>query len=103
MPWYKILLPYGKSQGAADRIQLTFTVILQAHGAPKDAALFTNHAHNPDREYIYLSPGAALIARSIVDEFKAEVCSAPARDGTILLTGTADALQLLPSRESNNG
>ncbi|MEY2413470.1 MAG: hypothetical protein QOD84_2076 [Acidobacteriaceae bacterium] len=70
-------------------------MIWKASRVPRDAALFSNHDPSYEHEFIYFSPGAAKIAKSIVDEFKGIACSAPAFVGTALLIGHADARQSL--------
>ena len=66
--WYKVTLPYGKGAALANQLQLAFEIIWEAHGSPREAALFTNHDSRHDYEFIYLSPAAATIAESIILE-----------------------------------
>lgn len=95
--WYKVTLPYGKSAALANQLQLAFEIAWEAHGSQPDAALFTNHDSGHDHEFIYFSPGAAEIAKSIIRKFEGVACLPPERGGTMLLVGHPDAREsLLP-------
>ena len=94
--WYKVTLPYGKGASLANQLQLAFEIAREAHGSPPDAALFTNHDSSHEHEFIYLTPAAADIAKSIIRKFEGRACPPPKRAGTMLLVGHPDALALLP-------
>jgi hypothetical protein len=100
--WYKITLPYGKSPALANQLQLAFEVIWEAHGSPPDAALFSNHDSDHEHQFIYLSPAAARIAKSVIRKFEGVACLPPRRTGTILLAGHSDARESLLPKESDS-
>ncbi|MGA9472150.1 MAG: hypothetical protein WBV36_06785 [Terriglobales bacterium] len=93
--WYKVTFPYGQSAAMANSLQLAFEKIWMSEGAPRNAALFASHGSSHEDEFIYFSPAAVAIAKSVVDEFNGVSCSPPAHDGTILLIGHADAREFL--------
>jgi hypothetical protein len=95
--WYKVTLPYGKGYALVNQLQLDFEIAWEAHGSPRDAALFTNHDSDHEYEFIYFSPAAATITHSILRKFEGRACDPPVRSGTMLLVGHPDASEsLLP-------
>jgi hypothetical protein len=100
MSWYKITLPFSECgiDGSGKALQTAFEVIFMACGAPRDAALFTNHAKDFKFCFYYFSPRAAGIASLLIKSHNAVECSPPIRDGTSLLVGHSDALESLPTQ-----
>lgn len=78
-------------------MQDAFEALFRIHGAPSNAALFTSHDDRFEKYFFYFSPGAAEIARSLVEGYSGVPCSAPVRDEhtPVLLVGHPDAREVL--------
>src|SRR5437868_3415263 len=97
--WYRVMLPVSECgvHGKAKTMQDAFEALFQINGAPNNAALFTSHDDHFKKYYFYFSPGAAEIARSLVDAYSALACAAPIREENtpVLLVGHANAREAL--------
>ena len=104
MSWYKVtLLPKDAGVGGrAKSLQAALEILFMANAAPLDAAMFTNHDDDFKNYFYYFSPGAAQIARNLIEIYAGVQCSAPPRQGTALLVGHSGAHEtLLPAGENN--
>ncbi len=59
-----------------------------AHSGPKDAAMFSNREPSFPTCFFF-SPGAARIAKKVIDDYAGTECAAPSRDELTLFAGTA--------------
>jgi hypothetical protein len=97
--WYVVTLPAADCgmHGKAKTMQDAFEALFDIHGAPNNAALFTSHDEHFQKYYFYFSPGAAEIARSLVEAYSGVACAAPIRDEhtPVLLVGHSNAREAL--------
>lgn len=93
--WYRIRLNGEKvvRQGI-ETIQSRFNERWAARGSPDDAALLCRKIPGGQCD-LFLSPNAARIVEDVLRPHGAKVCDAPQRDGTVLLSGHAGALEAL--------
>jgi len=87
--WYKVTL--SDADIAASRhaeLQNTFKVIFMANGRPKGAAMFVD-LDSIQGHHFYFPPGAAKIARVIIQSFAGIQCPAPSLSSVGLLVGNA--------------
>lgn len=100
MGWKKVTLRFEQiAEGKA--LQDAFETIFIHVGAPKDAAMFTNHDLDGDYSDYYFSPGAAVICEILMVQWKAADCAPPPLERTALLVGHAGALGMLRSAGSS--
>ena len=85
--WMKVTLKPDNIIGGIS-LHEAFNAALETARFPKDAAMF--RAARPVQNAFYFSPGAVRIARSLLDQFHAEGCSAPARSDVGLTAAGAD-------------
>jgi hypothetical protein len=83
--------------GKARTMQDAFHALFAMNGSPPDAALFVSRDDRFENYHFYFSPGAAQIARALMDKYSAEPCPAPLRDEyrPVLLVGHAEARETL--------
>jgi hypothetical protein len=83
--------------GKAKTMQDAFEALFQINGAPTNATLFTSHDEHFEKYYFYFSPGAAEIARSLLEAYSGDPCAAPIREEQtpVLLVGHSDAREAL--------
>jgi hypothetical protein len=97
MPWYKITLSHEDIAALKHMaLQESFANIVVVHGAPRDAAMFSDTAIGV-HEY-YFSPGATKIATALLAGYSAVACVAPTRSSLHLLVGHdgAEAIPFAP-------
>jgi hypothetical protein len=105
MSWYKVTLPLKDCgiNGRGRELQDAFMAIFMTYAGPLDAAMFSERSEDFEEVFFYFSPGAARIATTLIESYKAVPCPAPLRENVALAAGDADALEtLLPSRDQNN-
>lgn len=92
MSWYKIEVPYGKSEYS---IVQQFTSLWISALGPKDAALFSNSA-DFKITMLYFSPGSMNIPSiaTLVHGLSGSPSEPPPENAT-LLVGHADAFELI--------
>ena len=98
--WYKIRIASDQmAKRGVEAIQARFNERWAARGSPDDAALLRRIGAGSGCD-LYLSPSAARIVDDVLKRYEARMCDAPQRDGTLLLTGHAQALDILLGPES---
>ena len=98
--WYRIRLNNEQILGRGiETIQSRFNERWAARGSPDDAALLCRKIPGEQCD-LFLSPSAARIIDDVLKPHGAKTCDAPPRDGTVLLGGSADALDGLLGSES---
>jgi hypothetical protein len=104
MPWYKVTLPSSEcgTSGKGEALRSAFESAFMANRSPKDAALFTNDSEDLKHCFYYFSPGAAAIAKALIETYKAVKCSAPVQGEVALLLGHADAPKTLLAKKGND-
>jgi hypothetical protein len=99
-PWYRIRLNNEQIvRRGVETIQSRFNERWAARGSPDDAALLCRTIPGQQCD-LFLSPSAARIVDDVLKPHGAKICDAPQRDGTVLLSGHADALDALLGPES---
>jgi hypothetical protein len=97
--WYKVTMRAADCgmHGKAKTMQDAFEALFEINGTPNGAALFSSHDEHFEQYYFYFSPGAAEIARSLVDAYSGVPCAAPIRDEhtPVLLVGHFNAGEVL--------
>jgi hypothetical protein len=96
--WYKVAFPASEiaSGGKANALQQAFETFFTQHHAPLNAALFTSRDARVTNYFYYFSPGAADIAKPLIESYGGVPTSPPIlSDDTILLVGHSDARQNL--------
>ena len=94
-PWYRIRLSNEQViRHGIQAIQSRFNERWAARGSPDDAALLCRTIPGKECD-LFLSPSAARIIDDVLRPNGAKTCDAPQRDGTVLLGGHADALDVL--------
>jgi len=93
--WFSLSLGDGiMSAGPSDQITETFRPLFEAAGKPAEMAVFTrleSEGRLHCEVIAYFSPAAAEIA----EDFDAEPCPKPARDGLGLLAGDSRCWSML--------
>lgn len=97
MSWYKVHIPSSEPDAAIRgvRLQNDYSRIFVKRRGPKDALLLANAA----RDDYYFSPGAVLIAESLVLDSGGVPCPRPERGQVSLLVGSIHSVdRVLPKR-----
>jgi hypothetical protein len=104
MPWHKVTLPSSEcgTSGRGEALRSAFETTFMANRSPKDAAMFTSDPEDFHHCFYYFSPGAAAIAKALIENYKAVKCFAPTRGEVSLLVGHADALKTLLAKKGND-
>jgi len=93
MQWYKIVLTKEMSAiKLHDELQALF---LSALG-PKDAAIFVHDDMDTGEWVVYLSPGAVLFCKPLIEMYSGVACLAPKKKEVKLSIGYGSAWELLP-------
>ena len=95
--WYKVTMRAADCGMHGKATQDAFEALFEINGTPNSAALFTSHDEHFEDYCFYFSPGAAEIARSLVDAYSGVPCAAPIRDEhtPVLLVGNFNAREAL--------
>jgi hypothetical protein len=67
-------------RGKARTMQDAFYALFAMNGSPRNAALFVSRDDRFENYHFYFSPGAAEIARALIEGYSAEPCSTPVRE-----------------------
>jgi hypothetical protein len=69
--WYKVTFPASEigSGGKVNALQQAFETLFTQHRAPSNAALFTSPDATLANYFYYFSPGAADIAKPLIESF----------------------------------
>lgn len=82
------------ARGGWARLQDAFEEAFTRAGAPQGAAMFMCHAANRDCEF-YFTAAAVRVFTPWLRDIAFERCAPPPREGSALLVGHQDALELL--------
>jgi hypothetical protein len=76
-------------------MQDAFDALFRMNGSPQNAALFVSRDDRFENYFFYFSPGAAEIARSMIEAYSGEWCPCPVREEhrPVILVGHPDALE----------
>jgi hypothetical protein len=98
MSWHKVTF---KSEdcgiaGKGQRLHDAFSALLVASGGfPKDAALFCQRSADSNDVSYYFSPSTMLIAKHLIEHYRASPCPAPVRGTVDLAMGDESARDTL--------
>lgn len=100
--WCKVTFPLEQAgiDGEATRLQDAFGSVLIASGAPKDAAMFGQRSRDFKSWVCYFSPGAVRLIGKMLARYSPVECAAPEKGTVSLLTGDANAFEMLPNPKS---
>src|SRR5690349_15035358 len=95
--WCKVTFPLEQAgiDGEAKRLQDAFGSVFFANGAPKDAAMFGHRSDDFKSWICYFSPGTIGLVGKMLAKYSPIECDAPKKGTVSLLTGNADAFDML--------
>ncbi|MFZ0795006.1 MAG: hypothetical protein WAM65_14645 [Candidatus Korobacteraceae bacterium] len=99
--WYKVGFVFSEAgvRAKAVKLQNEYSRIFVKHRGPKDALVFTDREHNDQHYDYYFSPGAMLIAESLVLSAGGVPCARPDRDRVTLAVGSIHSVNRVLPRQ----